>query len=603
MKQLILFFLLCIGFSLAGQAQTDKRLKKVDKELNEVLETWQAAGFAVAVVEKDTIIYRKGLGYRDYENKIPVTPNTQFAIGSCSKAFTSGLLGKLEAQDKLSLSDHPARHIPELEFYNDELNTGLTLRDMMCHRSGLPRHDLAWYLFPTNNKDELVKRIAYQEPFADLRETWYYNNFMFLTQGVVAERVTGKSWEQNIEEQFFKPLGMNSSTTEISGLADADDRAIGYEVKDESIRKMDYYDIAAMGAAGSINSSVNEMANWLKVWINGGKYNDQEILPAGYVQQAMSSQMVVNAGMPEKGMEGLHLANYGFGWFISSYKGHYMVQHGGNIDGFSANTCFFPSDSIGIVVLANQNGSAVPSVVRNIIADRLLEVNETDWNTVIREKYEKAMKAQKEGKTAQADKRVTGTEPAHELTAFAGNYHHPGYGTFEVMVNNDSLFIQFPKKKFWLKHYHYNVFTMLEKKEGAYEPFAEEGSYDLRMNFITSADGEVETVRAKLEPMLDPLEFSRQAPEVALALEELNRYVGEYELAGTTSKVYLKDNDKLFLFVPGQPEYELVANGENKFSIKNLDGYNLEFNENGAGEVSEVLFIQPNGTFKAKKKE
>src|SRR5690606_35074694 len=112
-----------------------------------ILETWKGAGFAVAVVEKDKIIYSKGFGYRDYENKIPVTPNTLFAIGSSSKAFTSGLLGILRGDKKLSFDDSPIRHIPELRFYNNEMNNGITIKDLMTHRTGLPRHDLSWYYF------------------------------------------------------------------------------------------------------------------------------------------------------------------------------------------------------------------------------------------------------------------------------------------------------------------------------------------------------------------------------------------------------------------------------------------------------------------------
>ena len=166
---------------------------------------------------------------------------------------------------------------------------------------------------------------------------------------------------------------MNSSNFSVHDLAKMSDASLGYVAfKDSIIKKTDYYDINAMGPAGSINSNVNEMANWVITWINGGKFNGKEILPSNYVNQAMSSQMVVGAALPDKEVPDAFLSNYGFGWFLSSYRGHYRVEHGGNIDGFSASTSFFPSDSIGIIVLTNQNGSAVPGIVRNTIADRYL---------------------------------------------------------------------------------------------------------------------------------------------------------------------------------------------------------------------------------------
>lgn len=600
MKKILFVWCIVLSFSTVFGQSVDKRLKGLDKELNEVLETWKAAGFAVAVVEKNKIIYVKGFGYRDYENKKPVTENTLFAIGSCSKAFTVSLLGILDSEDKISLDNSPADYIPYLKFYNDELNSFVTIKDMMSHRTGLPRHDYSWYVFPTESRDSLLQRVAYQEPFTGLRKKWYYNNFMYLAQGVVVEKVTGKSWEENVAEKLFKPAEMVRSNLSISELEKSSDKAIGYELKNDSIiKKIDYYNIAAMSPAGSINSSVQEMSNWVITWINGGKFKDKEIIPANFVTQAMSSQMVVNAGLPSKENPDLHLSNYGFGWFTSSYKGHYRVQHGGNIDGFSANTCFFPSDSVGIIVLANQDGSSIPSVVRNIMADRMLGVTQTDWNKTLRDRRDKAVAEQKEAKKDAVSDQVLGTKPSHSLTAYTGAYSHPGYGSFDINIERDSLFAQFDLMQFWLKHYHYDVFeTYLVEDSGidTSEPS------DLRINFSANNTGEISGLKVKFEAALDPLEFNHAPVGIEVDKETLQLYVGEYELSGTTIKLFLKGEETLYLFVPGQPEYELFATAEHKFSIKSLDGYSLAFTEGEDGVISEVSFIQPNGTFKAKRK-
>ena len=138
--------------------------------------------------------------------------------------------------------------------------------------------------------------------------------------------------------------------------------------------KTDYYHIDAMGPAGAINSSVMDMSNWLNTWIHGGKFNGKEIIPAGFAKEAMSSQMVSGPGFPEADTQDVQFSTYGFGWMLASYRGHYRVEHGGNIDGFSASTCFFPSDSVGIVVLTNQGNSAIPAIVRNLLADRMLGI-------------------------------------------------------------------------------------------------------------------------------------------------------------------------------------------------------------------------------------
>lgn len=338
-----------------------------------------------------------------------------FAIGSCTKAFTSSLLGLLNKDNKLDY-DKPARnYLPELKFFNDDLNNKVTVRDMMCHRTGLPRHDYSWYLFNTSSRDSLLQRIQYQEPTAAIRETWQYNNFMFLTQGMIAEKLTGQSWETNIKEKIFIPLGMKTSNLSIADLQKSNDAALGYTVyKDSVIKKLDYYNINAMGPAGSINSSVNEMSNWVMTWINGGKFNGKEVLPPAYTKEAMSSQMIMSAGLPDKEIPDAHIANYGFGWMIISYRGHYRVEHGGNIDGFSASTSIFPTDSIGIVVLSNQNASAIPGIVRNTIADRLLNLTPINWNARANEAQKKAKAAAKEAEKSVTINKKTGTSPSHD---------------------------------------------------------------------------------------------------------------------------------------------------------------------------------------------
>jgi CubicO group peptidase (beta-lactamase class C family) len=597
---LLLLSLATISFAQKKSAVADKRLVGLDTELQKVLSTWQAPGFAVAIVEKDKIIYARGFGYRDYENKFPVTPNTLFAIGSSSKAFTSGLLGLLKEEDKLSFDDSPIKHIPELRFHNAEMNNLITIRDIMTHRTGLPRHDFSWYMFTTNARDSLMQRIAHQEPFAKVRERWYYNNFMFLTQGVIAERITGKSWEENIEEHFFKPLEMKRSTAVIDGLKKGDDAAFGYRLKNDSeIVKMDYYDIAAMGPAGSINSSVNEMSNWLMMWINGGKYKGNKILPASYVREAMSSHMIVSGDVPDKDFPDVHMNNYGYGWFTSSYKGHYLVQHGGNIDGFSANAAFYPTDSIGIVVLTNQNGSVVPTIVRNMISDRLLNVKANDWNKFYKERTDQAKKRQEEAKTSMATSKKQGTRPSHILYEYTGDYAHPGYGKFDLVVERDSLFAKSSLKTLWLKHYHYDVFVPYEKVKGKID--TTEVS-PLRFNFRTNDTGDISSLSIKIEPALDVLEFKRTPKGMKVNPDLLQIYVGDFDLGGMAVRFYIKDDKTLYLFVPGQPEYELLATDKHKFALKILDGYKIEFLEGEGGKMDEVLFMQPNGTFKAKRK-
>lgn len=601
-KFLFLFALLLTVATIEAQkkAAVDRRLVGIDTALNKLLADWKIAGFAVAVVEKGKVIYSQGFGYRDLENKKPVTPNTLFAIGSCTKAFTSSLLGILEKDGSFSFDKKAAEYLPSLYFYNDAMNNTITARDMASHRTGLPRHDYAWYLFPTSSRDTLLQRIRHQEPSAGIRERFQYNNFMFLAQGMIAEKITGKSWENNIKERIFTPLGMTRSNFSIADLQKDADASLGYGLrKDSIIRKLDYFNIDAMGPAGSINSSVTEMAQWVISWINGGNYQGREVLPAAYTKSAMGSQMVVGPGLPGSPNPDIHFSNYGLGWFLGSYRGHYRVEHGGNIDGFSASTCFFPSDSIGIVVLTNQNGSSVPSIARNLIADRMLKLPYINWSKNLKADADKAKAQAKEMEKNKTSSRVTGTRPSHKLSEYEGIYSHPAYGEFEIFERRDTLIGRVGKDSFWLRHFHYDVFDTK-----GYDPVdgidTTEGG--LKLNFRTNEMGKIEGLLMPLEPSLKPLEFTYKPKAKAIGKEELEKYVGEWEMAGMTAKTYLK-NDMLHLFVEGQPEYELQPAGNHTFLLKIVKGFSLKFDVNEKGEVPGVSFIQPNGTFKATRKK
>jgi CubicO group peptidase (beta-lactamase class C family) len=600
MKSFTLFVFLLLACSVFSQT-TDKRLAGIDTFVNKVLKDWHAAGCAIAVVEKNKVIYAKGFGYRDWEKKIPATENTQFAIGSCSKAFTSSLLGMLVKEGKLDLDKPVQNYLPELRFYNDYLTNNITARDMMCHRTGLPRHDLSWY-GSSSPRDSLLYRIRFLEPSAALRERWQYNNFMFLAQGVLAEKLYGKRWEALVKEKLLDPLGMGRSNFSVNDMQKDTSFTYGYREVKDSVVKMEYMNIDPIGPAGSINSSVKDMANWVITWINGGKFNGKEILPASYVSQATSSQMVVSGGTPSKDVPDVYLSNYGFGWFLSSYRGHYRVDHGGNIDGFSANTCFFPADSIGIVVLMNQNGSAVPGIIRNTIMDKMLGLPYRNWSKLQKDAVARSRAAAAmQRKGTDSLNRKLNTKPSHDLTAYTGVYEYPGYSRMNVFMDKDTLWLNYNKfnRLIYLRHYHYDVFEALSKDA----PPEEQGGDGNKIRFITNNKGEIGSFETQMDAAVKDITFTRVPPALELTKTELQQYVGDYELSGVTAKIYIRGENTLMLLVPGQPDYEMVPTKKHEFDFKTLKGFSVKFKVNDKNEVTSADFIQPNGTFIATKKK
>lgn len=598
MQKLFIFLFTITLFQSTHAQTTDKRLAGLDTFINRILKEWHAAGVTIAVVEKNKVLFAKGYGYKDYENKIPVTENTLFAIGSCTKAFTSSLLAFPMKDGKLDLDKPVNTYLPELRFIKDEMTNHITTRDMMCHRTGLPRHDLAWYSSKTR-RDSLLHIIRYFEPSAPLRQQWQYNNFMFLAQGSLAEKLSGKTWEELLKEKLFIPLGMNASNASMNDHQKAPDFSFGYRDEEGKVTRMKFMNIDAIGPAGSISSNAKDMANWVMMWINGGKFNGKEILPSSYCNEAISSQMVINARLPTKEQPDVYMNNYGFAWFLGSYRGHYRVDHGGNIDGFSSNTSFFPSDSIGIFVSVNQNGSPLPSIIRNTIVDRLLKLKYTDWHRIQKDAADKAKAAAKDLVKKDSAQQKKGTKPSHSIVDYTGTYKNDGYGAITIFQEKDSLKGTYNGLHFKINHYHFDYFNFAFAAEEA--DIDEENS--MKGLFTINVQGEIESLKLPLEASVDEIVFKKEIVAINVKKEDLEKLTGDYELSGTIVKVYLRGEKTLMVLVPGQPDYELVPVKENTFNLKILSGYSVKFEKDEKGNITSLSFIQPNGTFKAQRKK
>ena len=596
MKKIFFGLLLLISTRSFTQSPTDPRLKGLDTFALRLLKEWAAPGVTIAVVEKNKVIYTGGFGYRDHEKKLPVTENTLFAIGSCTKAFTASILGMLEKEGKVSL-DKPVRdYLPELVFKNDYTNKYATLRDMMCHRTGLPRHDFSWY-GSTASRNELLERVRYLEPTFELREKYQYNNFMFMAQGLVIEKLTGKSWEENMRERIFKPLGMNNTNMSVIDMEKASDRSLAYSSADNKIKAIPYRNIDAIGPAGSINSSAKDMANWLITWINDGKFNGKEIIPSSYRVQAISAQIAPGGGIPGAENPDLHMTGYGLAWGMSSYRGHYRVEHSGGIDGFITSTSFFPSDSLGIFVVTNQGGPTTS--IRNFIVDRMLKLSYRPWGkTALADKL-KADSTTKKAPNNDSINRKPGTKFSHNIEDYTGEFENKGYGAIKIFRERDTVWIDYneagKRTKSYLEHYHYDVFRIRQTDE------TENPKDAPKVAFNSNSRGNFIALEIQMEPTVKDIVFEKLAPSVGK--NELQKYVGDYDLSGTTVKVYIKGDKTLMALIPGQPDYELVPVKKDEFDLKVAKGYSVKFEVSEKNEVLSMTFVQPNGNFKATRKK
>ena len=569
----------------SGGAEADAAaMRGFDEFVAQALQDWKAPGVAVAVVRGDRVILAKGYGYRDVDKKLPVTPNTLFSIGSITKSFTVTTLGMEMDEGKMDWDKPVREYLPGFRMFDPGLTEQLTMRDLVTHRSGLPRHDLVWYTSDFS-RDDLIRRLQYLEPNKPLRAVFQYNNLMFMTAGYIAGQLDSKSWEDAVRTRILVPLAMNGTTYSYKDSEGSGDFSLGYRKSNDlkmEVRQTPFDprcpDRCAMGPAGEINSSAADMGKYVLFHMNQGKFGGKQLLSAGNSIQMQTPQMVIE-GSPD--YKEFTETSYGMGFFISGYRGHKQVEHGGNIDGFSAELAFLPDDKIGVVVLTNLNGTPLPNVIAYNVFDRLLGMEQVPWSKRFLDSEKQGLQSEQEAKNKGYVGRKMGTHPSHDLGNYVGDYGHPGYGVISIGPDGDGFKMKFNLVSETLKHYHYDTFQV---PEDPFNPFEK-----LLVTFRTDANGEISGI---VMPLGGKETVFTRLPDTRLTDHNfVAAFAGQYEIPGSPvpATIELRGDHSLFLSFPGAAALELIPQRGTTFGVKSAPAVTIEFKRDDKGKVTEAV--------------
>ena len=567
----------------SANAQLNKDpLKGFDSFVERTMQEWNVPAMSIAIVKDGEVLLAKGYGLSDVENKRKADASTLFAIGSSTKAFTAAAVMQLVEEQKIDLDKPVINYLPDFRLYDEYATNHITTRDLLTHRSGLPRHDFAWYGSNVSRED-LYKRLSYLEPTAELREKWQYQNLMYMTAGILVGQIEGDGWEKAVQTKILSPLGMSSTNFSVDEMQRTKNYALPYQEKDGEVIKMDFRNIDAIGPAGAINSNANDMAKWLQCLLNEGKIDDTEILSSTSVSEMFQPQMIMPGGISH---DELFYNSYGLGWMISSYRGKLFVEHGGNIDGFTSSVCVMPRDGFGVVVLSNMNTTILNSIIRNNVIDRLSGLQPKDWNSIYQVERESMKNAVKAVENQEDIIKVDNTTPSFDLQQYTGSYENKGYGVLKVIQDEGQLMILRGGDSTILTHYHFDVF----------QTGSDAGK--VKVHFEMNVNGEITNLNIPLEPTLGkPIQFAKLPEDNLLGAEGLKLYEGRYVFpqVGQSATVAVKGED-LTVTIPGQPTYTLMPYKTHHFKLKGLEGYSMKFTIEDA-KATKATFIQPNGSF------
>ena len=453
----LLFSVGSVQIVLAQQAP----FQAFDDYVNKAMKDWEVPGMAIAVVKDDKIVYAKGYGIRELGKTAPVDEHTIFAIGSSSKAFTAASIAMLVDEGKLKWDDPVSKYLPDFQLFDPYVTREMKVRDILTHRIGLERGDQLWYATPYS-RDEILRRIRFLEPSSSMRSKFGYQNIMFLAAGQIIPKVTQESWDDFVHDRVFTLLGMKETNTTIRDLKGKDDVAAPHQEIDGKIQPVPYRLIDNIGPAGSINSNVVDMAQWLRLQLGKGKYDGKQLISEASLMEMHTPQTIIRIeGLYPIMYPDAHFMSYGMGWFLSDFRGKKLVEHGGAIDGMRALVAMIPEENVGVVILTNVGGTLLPQFLSYRIFDSYLEQQPKDWQA---EGLIKMKPFQAAGKAAQEkalSQRVTGSSPSLTLQNYAGSYHSEMYGDVQIDFSDGKLIAHFgPYFTGDLEHWNYDTFQV-----------------------------------------------------------------------------------------------------------------------------------------------
>jgi CubicO group peptidase (beta-lactamase class C family) len=433
----------------------------IDALVRNALKAWHVPGAAVAVVRDGEVVYLKGHGVRAVGGREAVTPDTVFPLASCTKAFTTTALAMLVDEGKLAWDDPVRKHVSFFHLSDPLADRDVTLRDLLCHRTGLGGHDLLWYRSPLS-QEEIIRRAGLLPLDRPFRSAFQYQTTTYTAAGFAVRSAAQMPWGEFVQKRLFDPLEMTKASVTTTAAAKVPDRASGHRLNRFGEPEIvPWYEMEVPDAAGSINASARDLAKWVRFQLGDGTAGGKRLVSAQNLEETHRPQMVIR-------LEGLDRALhpdteqmcYGLGWVIHDYRGRHVVAHAGAIDGFRAHLTLLPREKIGIVILANLHHTRMNLALCNALVDHLLDLPRKNWNAYLQEQLRKEDAAAAERERQRQERRQLGTKPSRPLTAFTGKYEHPAYGTVRVTLEKGHLVWTWNSFQAPLDHFQRDVFAL-----------------------------------------------------------------------------------------------------------------------------------------------
>lgn len=476
----------------------------LDQYVASSMKTFNVPGMAVAVVKDGKILVAKGYGVRKLGDPAPVNELTTFGIGSNTKAFTTAALSTLVDEGKLSWDDPVYQRLPGFVMYDPYVSHEMTIRDLLTHRSGmgLGEGDLLFWPQSTYTRDEIIHKLRYMRPASSFRSRYAYDNLLYMTAGQIIPAVTGISWDDYIRQRIFAPVGMAHSNVSNASIKPGDNVAFPHSRVDGNLQVIPFEALDNVGPAGAINSCAADMAKWVQLQLNHGKFADRDgrLFSERRSREMWSPQTILPTGDPPPSLAPLktNFADYGLGWGLHDYRGRKLIGHTGGVAGFVSRVMLVPEENLGVVILTNaEEGGAFDAILYHVI-DHYFQAPATDWIAAFKAMKDKEEKDATDAMAKAAGARDANSKPSLPLDKYAGVYNDAWYGPITIKLENGGLLISFdhtPTMVGDLQHWQHDTFKAHWRIRTIEDAF---------VTFSLNPDGSIDSAKmAAVSPLAD----------------------------------------------------------------------------------------------------
>ena len=478
----------------------------LDADVNRALKTFGVPGMAIAVVKDGKVVAAKGYGVRKLGEPKPVDGKTLFEVASNSKAFTAAALAMLVDEGKIAWDDPVTKHLPGFQMYDAYVTGAMTVRDLLTHRSGLGlgAGDLLWWPTTSFSTDEIISRLRYIKPATSFRNSYAYDNLLYIVAGKIIAEKDGKPWGDAIRDRILAPLGMDGSTTSVAAmLASADYAAPHSKVDGKPVVVKPIPVPNAVGAVG-LNTSAEDVARWMNLLLNDGMTPDgKQLISAKQLAEMWSEQTPMRIRDPKPALAATkpNFSAYGLGFNLRDYQGRKIAMHGGALVGFYSTVLMVPGEKLGIAILTNaENGPAMAALYWRIL-DHYLKVPASDWIKLYAEQEAAAHKEELERLGKEGAARAARSSPSLPLASYDGAYEDPWYGQVTIAAEGGKRVMRFartPDLTGELEHFQHDTFIVRWKERSF--------NADAYVTFALNPNGSIE--RMRMAPMSTETDFS-----------------------------------------------------------------------------------------------